>query len=511
MNGAAENTGCDAVWSGLIRNSALALICRFITAAAAYSLIPFIIRQVGVDGYGIWETIASIGMIMFLVQNVICTTLRWWMSQAYGRGDQETLSRAVGIGMMSVVTLLCVMSPVVWVIREPLTIAIKVPSAAAPEVSRLLAISVTLCLVEGINEVLGSLETASQRMGEALLFQTFARVINFVCVIGLLLAGYGLASMVAGQAIGGIVNGVFLVRAIRSQYPAIRLRPLLPTRAELSTLYRYAGFMAIGGMASLLREQTDKLILALCASPAWVGYYGIAIRLASLLLDVNRFFSMPFIAASGALHARGDWYGIVMVFRRVLTGVAVCSGIIFIVVMGGYDRLIFFWLGRSVPQVTEILLLLVFGNCIAVILAGPQAAFCRGIGRPGIETVNTLFSLVFNLICTVLLVVLIGPMGTVYASAGSSVAGAIIFVWLFHRNLDVPVKLLVSAVGSFAVALPVTGILRIIFLLQAEPLTRGAALTSMFLGLGPAIALYLGILYWSGILLPRQSMGFLRR
>ena len=49
--------------------------------------------------------------------------------------------------------------------------------------------------------------------------------------------------------------------------------------------------------------------------------------------------------------------------------------------------------------------------------------------------------------------------------------GSLLFAWLFHRNLVVPVRDVVSAVGAFAVALPVVGALRGLFLLEGLPVT----------------------------------------
>jgi O-antigen/teichoic acid export membrane protein len=96
-----HDTWLRLVQAGLYRNSALALASRIITALATLCLVPFIILRLGIAGYGIWESIVSFGIILFILQNVISNTLLWWMSQAYGRGDHETISRSAGIGLTS--------------------------------------------------------------------------------------------------------------------------------------------------------------------------------------------------------------------------------------------------------------------------------------------------------------------------------------------------------------------------------------------------------------------------
>jgi len=499
-----------AVWDGLFRNSALALVCRVVTALSAFCIIPFIISRLGIAGYGVWETLIALGGILFVLQNIISNTLLWWMSQAYGRGDHETLYRSAGIGLGSLGLFFLVTVPAVWLAREPLTLFINVPAAEVPEVARLLAIYVAVYVAGGVNEILAAMVTASQRMGEALVFQTAGRLMNYGCAIGLLLAGHGMGSLVAGSAIGSVVYGALLVRTLRRLYPGIRFRPLFPSRREIAELYRYTGFMFIISVVAAMREQADKIILAAFASPTWVGYYGIALRLASLLLEFNRFFFQPLIAASGALQARGDRDGVCILYRRVVLSVAVCTGMVFIGVMGGYDRIMSFWLGSSaIPQVTEMLLLLVLGNSFAVILAGPQTSICRGIGRAGVETVYVLFRLLLDLALTVLLVTLIGAMGTVYATAASRIVGTLLFTWLFHHTLQMPVRWVMSAVGVFAVALLLAGVTRGVFSLLAFPVSRGESLLSFSIVVLPACGLYLWALVLSGIVTREEIMSMM--
>jgi len=90
-------------------------------------------------------------------------------------------------------------------------------------------------------------------------------------------------------------------------------------------------------------------------------------------------------------------------------------------------------------------------------------------------------------------------MGTVYATAGSSIAGALLFTWLFHRNLDVPVRGVISAVGAFAVALLMAGATRGAFSLLTFPASRGGSLLSFVAVVLPACGLYLGLLLLCGI------------
>ena len=68
-------------------------------------------------------------------------------------------------------------------------------------------------------------------------------------------------------------------------------------------------------------------------------------------------------------------------------------------------------------------------------LTGPGTAICRGVGRVGIETTYLAFNLILNLVLTVSLVLIIGPIGTAVATGTTWAVSSILFLFVLHRNL----------------------------------------------------------------------------
>jgi O-antigen/teichoic acid export membrane protein len=495
-----EDTGArQALLPQLFRNSAIGLVCRIISAVLALGVVPFMISQVGVAGFGMWETIVSLVSILYLVQSVMSGTLLWWMSHAYGKDDLVTLQRAAGIGLTFICAVALVMVPLVYLAREAVLPLFQAPPAVQVEITRILPIYAAVYALSGGNEILAAMAGASQRMGQALIIQTIARLAQYTIACVGLVSGFGLRSMVAGHAVGSIICGLLLVRFLRRLYPTLHFFPLIPTRAEITALYRYMGFMTISGVATVVREQSDKLILAAFASPVWVGYYAIATRLAALLLDFHRFFYPHLLTAAGALAARDDWDGLRRLYLKVTKSVAICTGFMGILVIGGYDRLLVAWLGASPPEVSPMLYLLVLANSASVLLTGSALALCRGIGRVRTETTYLLASLVINLAGTILLVFLFGPMGTVYATAGTALVCGILFAWQFHRNIPVPVAGVMHAVYAYSIAMLIAGMVRAFCMFLPAPTERFAALASYAAVVLPASALYVAVLVRVGL------------
>ena len=489
----------QAIGARIFTSSALGLVCRIVSIGASLCLVPLMIGRLGITGYGMWETIVSLTGILYLLQSVMSGTLLWWMSHAYGRGEREILHRATGIGLTYICLAALVAVPAAWLARGALLSLLQAPAARQEELALIITASVALFAAGGGNEILAALAGASQQMGRALVIQTIARLGQYAAAAAGLLAGHGLWSMVAGQAVGSVICALLLIRYLRTLYPTCRFLPLLPTRDEIRLLYRYLGFMTISGIATLLKEQFDKLILAAWASPLWVGYYAIAARMAALLLDFHRFFYPHFLTAVAALAAREEWEEVQRLYCRVVTSVAVSTGLMCLLVAGGYDLLLVIWLGRVPPEVAPILFLLVFANAVTVLLTGPPLALCRGIGKIGIETTYLLVTLALNLGGTLLLVPLVGPLGTVYATAGTALIGGLLFIRLFHRNIPMPAAAIKKALAAYSIAILIAGMVRALLTTVTLPTERGAALIAYGAALLPAVFIYVLLLLLTGV------------
>lgn len=419
----------------LYKNSGLILICRAVAMAVSVLAVPIVIRSLGFQGYGTWEAIMAVSMVASIPQNVIGGTLIWKMSCAFGAGDLQEIIRLARLGVTVALSMFCLLLPIVWMARRPLVRLLNIPSSFGPAAEWILPSIVALFLLGGINESLGAVIRGCQHTGLTTGIQTVASFFNAAGTIGALFLGAGLWSLWIGFALAFLTT-IAGFRLLASRLcPGITLNPTLPRTSDVKNVRKYVGCLVLGSLSVSLRVETDKIVLASLASPTWTGYYGLAARLASLVMEVSNFFYVPTIAAVGALHTRNDWPGIRSLYSNLMMVVPAAAGAV-IVVVGGFPRhLMVLWIGRDVPQAVPLLGLLLCGYAAAVILTGPGTCVCKGIGRVEIETVYIAVSLVLNLVLTITLVRLVGPTGTVIASAVSWAVGSLFFAFYLHRRL----------------------------------------------------------------------------
>ncbi len=420
-------------------NSGLIIAARVVTACLSLAAIPVMVSRIGVAGYGTWEALLALASLTSLFQVAISGTLVWRVSEAYGSGDVEEIRRLARLGAGATWTLFVLLWPVAWFLRDPVVHFLGISTDTRQLASEMFPVVAALILLSGLSETLEAVVSGCQRTGLVNVVGAVAQILNYSVVIVMVVLGGGLWSLVAGQTTGfvGRLAGAWV--ATRVSFGAVSLVPLVPSRNDLS-MARYSGLLTVGSVAAALRDQTDKVILASLASPAWVAYYAIAARLCGLVMEIIRFFYLPILTAVGALNAMGDWDGIRRLYSRLMATVSIVTGLVVVVVAGLADHLVVLWLGHPIPEVRLLLWLLITGSASAAMLTGPGTAICRGCGRVGIETTYLAFNLVLNLVLTVSLVLLIGPIGTAVATGLTWALSSILFLFVLHSRLDLPAE-----------------------------------------------------------------------
>lgn len=472
-------------------NTGLSFATRVVTAALSLATIPVVVARLGLADFGIWEAMLALASLLGIAQTAVSGTLLWRISDAYGQRDAATIHRMAGLGIGAALALFLLVWPLMWWLREPLVRFLGAPTETRTLAAQILPVAAGLVLITGVSQTFEAVVSGCQRTGLVNVVAAAAQILNYSVVLVAVIMGGGLWSLVAGQAVGVVARLAGSWFAARVAFGALSLMPRLPARWSVARI-RYPGLLMGGSIAGALREQTDKIILAALASTSWVAYYGIAARLANLVMEVVSFVYLPILTAAGALHAMGDWEGVRVLYRRLMATVSIVTGLVVVVVAGMADSLVVLWFGRQMPEVRLLLWILLTGSATAVMLTGPGTAICRGIGRVGIETTYLTLNLVLNVILTIVLVLTIGPIGTAVATGATWALSSILFLFLLHRHLDLPAGASRRAAGTAGLAAALALLVSTASLTVGLPHDRAGAFFALLIG-----AIASGLVYFS--------------
>ncbi len=491
--------------SSVLKNSIGIFISRILTTVVAFISIPIIVQKLGIEGYGVWESIIAISVISNVFQGSISGVLLWLVSNAYGINDIKQVRNYVSMSVFVSLVLFLIITPAAWFGKSFLVKLFNIPTELIPTAAWILPCIVGLMLLGTIPEILASLLSGYQRAGATILTQSIAVATNNIIVIFCLMSGFGFLSLLIGFAAGFLIStvGLYLI-AIRT-VGKFTLMPKIPSRAVINKVAPYAGFMLIGALSIALRDQADKIILSSVASPVWTGYYGIAARLAGVVTIVCTFFYVPTIAAAGSLFSKNDHDGILMLYDDVITMISFVVGLVVVIVGGLYDRIIFLWIGKLFPDMGLILFLLLLGNGVAVILTGAASSVCKGMGLVRIETIYIIISLVLNIILKLTFVPLFGAIGSIASTAVSWSVSSVCFVYLLHKQTDIPLASSVKAFKTLLIIAFCVCMARYFTFLVPIESDKYAVFLSSF-GFGTVLSLMFTLLmFWSKVL-PKKTL-----
>ncbi len=467
----------------LLKNSLGILISRVLTISVSFLSVPFIIGKLGISGYGTWEAIVAVSALCNIFQGVITGTLLWMISSAFGSKETESVHQYIRMGIFVALVLSLVIIPTTWFFRHYLVEVFKIPPQYIHVAEWILPCIVGFSLLGNLNQIMGTVIGGYQRAGATTLTLAIANIANYTLVIVCLLLGLGFWSLLIGFAAGFLFSSIGLYHIAQRIAGPFCLVPLLPSYAVLTKIAPYVGFMLLGVLSVGLRDQTDKAILASVASPTWTGYYGIAARLAALITIMCTFFYIPTTATSGSLYAKRDYESINRVYSDVITTISFLVGIVAVLLAGLHDRLIFLWTGKLIPEAGLMVYFLVFGNVIAVILAGTGSAVCKGTGKIRIETIYIVIGLLLNILLKFILVPIIGAVGTVAASSVSWAVSSVVFIILLHRMTNIPTSGTMKAVKTlFVIAFTIIFVRWFASLFPVEETFRSVLFSTVELG-----------------------------
>lgn len=454
--------------------------------------VPIIVKNVGIDGYGVWESLLALAALSAMGQQALSSALLFQMGQAYGAQDHAGVARQARIAG-TFVLLFGTVLVIAFAFLTPWFVSVMtIPTQFQSSALWILPWTIVALTVNGFAEISSSVMRGYQRVSAQVAIQTTGTVFNYLTVFVALALGQGLVSLLFGYSVAALFVWSAATWSAKRLCKQLIPLPALPTKAELSALAKPWGLLLVGYGSAALRDQTAKIVLSTMASATWVGYYSIALRLTAIINEASRFFYNPLIAAASATHGAGDTAGTGQLYSRTTRLLILIAGTLITLVVGLAERVIGLWIGHPVPQSAQILYLLVIGYGSAIVLTGSGTALCRAVGRVDIETRYVVLNLVSNIILTIVLVLWIGPIGTVISSAVTWAASSFYFSYILPKHIPVPLEVTSASRKALVLALACGAVLHFLSLALPMPEGRLAHLPYLFPLATIGATLYIG-------------------
>lgn len=387
-----------------------------VNIAVGFLLTPFIIRELGKTGYGIWTLVGSFigyyGLLNLGVGSAITRYIAFYSAQKDKKALNEVASTVLAMFCVTGVLAIAVTFAFAGVIADFFNIE---PQQQQAFIRLIWIIGITTGISFPGN-VFGAIVTAREHyvaMNCVTITRALLRAGLTVLFInmGWGLLGVGLAPLAATAM--AIISSFFLFEHYASD---VHLRLAFANKRTLKILLVYGGITTVIAVADILRFNLDSFVIGKYVDLDAVGVYGVAaliIRYITVALGAGMSVLLPRFSF---LEGADKFEEIRRLFLRALKISAFMSFGFFMFAICFGPRFIVFWVGDEYAKARLVLIVLSAAYAFGTAQI-PSLSLMYALNKHHIFAVLTIVEGLFNLILSLLLVRRYGIIGVALGTA----------------------------------------------------------------------------------------------
>jgi O-antigen/teichoic acid export membrane protein len=422
--------------SKLAQNTVARSVPLFAGYIASFVSAPIVLNGLGLRAFGIWALSGALAQYAALLDFGVGPSLSRFIAlyDADDRPDKVGEVMVAGLATSLLIGLVLIAASVLGAGE----VADQIHGISDGEMRALLLSATCIFLCSTLMNALTAYLVGLRQMVGPGVLATIGAGINFSFSVGAVLAShsvvvYGLANAAASLLTLLLVAGYTLGR--RHRRPPFR-------RPARNTIRHLVGFSLRNQMqtaATLVNDQTDKIIIAIFIGPAAAGAYELANRVAAAARAVGVYSVsalVPTLTAELRNADRRTWMDTYETLTRTTTALAVP---LLLMTASLAPLILGAWLGHVPRNSSLVIVALCLGYVVNTTTGvGYSVAYARGF--PGIPAQSAVVMAVANLILTAALAPILGIWGVLSGTALAFSAGAFLQVLLLHRRLDMPLS-----------------------------------------------------------------------
>lgn len=414
------------------------LLSRIVSLVAILAIPAFAVQTIGIEGYGVWESINGLNTFGIILQAVVGSTVLWKASVYVGANQIKNLNPLFWLGVSLSVGIAAVAGFVGVFSSGGLQVLLQVPKSWGGEYGLTLSLALAVAPLGAIVHVLFAISASFGKAGIAALAQSLG-VLVIALVTGMLLAQWqSIWAFPVGNAVGILVSVSLLLWLVRTQAGVVLWPVEGFAQDEILTVFRYGGILLLSNSTLLVRDAFDKIVVTTVDGPTGAAYMGVALVLTLLLGQIMAVLQSPYCAAVGRAYAVGQHHLVRELYGSFVVRYAVIIGLLVVNLAAARRPLLFFWFGREMLDVEPYLVFTMLGAATAITMTAAGVGLAKACGQPGIETRYLMVTLGLMLCLKPGAIVLFGGIGAVASTCFSIMAGAVVFNVILHRRIVLP-------------------------------------------------------------------------
>ncbi len=376
----------------LVRNTLLNFVAQAIPLLVGVITIPFIIRGLGTEQFGLLSLSWIILGYFSIFDLGLGRATTKFIAEALGKGKKEDIPQLVWTSV-SVQIILGIAGGFVFALFVPFLVehVLKISPELVREAKAsfyLLALAVPVVLI--FSSFQGVLE-ATQRFDLLNIVKIPLNIMVFIIPLIGVFFEFKISGIVALILIIRFLSLLVLVTFDFYLFP--RLRKISASFRLFLHLFSFGGWVTISSIVSPILMYLDRFLIGSILSLSAVTYYTVPYEVITRLLIIPISLTITLFPAFSALWGVEDKERIKIFFIRAVKYLLFTLGVIIFLIIIFAKEILQFWLGDEfVEKSAQVLQILSFGVLINSLAHVPYSLL-QGIGRPDLTAKFHLFEL----------------------------------------------------------------------------------------------------------------------
>ena len=365
----------------LARNTALNFIGQAVPLLVAVVTIPFIIRGLGIERFGLLS-LAWVVLGYFAIFDLgLGRATTKFVAEALGKGEEDQVPRLVWTAV-TIQAFFGLLGTIVLASITPLLVEriLNIPPELVKEAKDtfyLLSLSIPVVLI--CSSFRGVLE-AAQRFDLVNAVRIPISTLTFLLPLVGLLLGFNLPGIVVLILVARFGSlAAFVVMSLRI---APQLRRYSGSFALLPRLFFFGGWVTVSSIVGPILVYLDRFLIGSLLSIVAVAYYSAPYEAVTRLWIISASLTMTLFPAFSALEEIKDKQRLGFLFTRSVKCILLALGPIILIIGLFAEDILQVWLGADFAAKSTVVLQILALGVLINSLAHIPFALLQGTGRP---------------------------------------------------------------------------------------------------------------------------------
>ena len=367
----------------MLKNIGANWMLTLLSILSAFILMPYTIRVLGSEEYGLWILVASAtGYLSLLVLGTPMASVRF-LSKSIAEKDYKKVNEIVGgfAGLYLMLGLLCLV--VGAIIYALFPVLFNVPAEHTESAQRALVIVVFSIAGGFIGRLPGAVFAAHQDFVIRNLILAAAVVLRLVLTLVLLDLAPSIITVAIIQLIHILFEFLVSTYVMHRTYPEIRLSFKKFETGTLKEIFSFSIYVLILNLGIQLSYQTDALVIGAFSEVSQITFYSVANSITIYYMEFIVAIAMVVMPNSTKLHTEGRMDDLRAMFLKwsKLSLALTMAGCLFLLIFGG--KFLGWWIGPEFERDSgKVLFVLVLSFFFLLPARGVSMPLLMGIGNP---------------------------------------------------------------------------------------------------------------------------------